>query len=59
MGKYRTNKCDELGVSDEGKEVVLSGFVRNIRDLGALVFVDLKDHYGTTQLVLKDSNLQE
>ena len=59
MGKYRTNKCDELDVSDEGKEVVLSGFVRNIRDLGALVFVDLKDHYGTTQLVLKDSNLQE
>lgn len=59
MSKYRTHKCNELGEEEVGKKVVLSGFVRKIRDLGALIFVDLKDHYGLTQLVIKDESLQE
>ena len=59
MSKYRTHKCNELSFKDVGKEVVLSGFVRTIRDLGSLIFVDLKDHYGLTQLVIKDEPLQE
>lgn len=59
MGKYRTHKCSELRVENIGEKVVLSGFVRTVRDLGALLFVDLKDHYGITQLVLKDTAIQE
>ncbi len=58
MSKYRTHKCSQLGIDDISKNVVLSGFVRTIRDLGALVFVDLKDHYGVVQLVIKEEGLQ-
>ena len=59
MGKYRTHKCDELTENDIEKEVRLSGFVRRIRDLGSLIFVWLKDHYGLTQLVIDDETLQK
>ncbi len=59
MNKYRTNNCNELDLKDEGKKVRLAGFVKTIRDLGALVFVDLRDHYGVTQLVIKDLDMQE
>ncbi|MDD3303567.1 MAG: aspartate--tRNA ligase [Clostridia bacterium] len=59
MNKYRSHKCNELREEDIGKEVKLSGFVRTIRDLGSLIFVDLKDHYGITQLVLDTEELQE
>lgn len=59
MNKYRTNTCGELNLNDVGKEVRLSGFVKTIRDLGAMIFVDLRDHYGVTQLVLTDSKLIE
>ena len=59
MSKYRTHKCNELDLKDVGKKVTLSGFVRTIRDLGSLIFVDLKDHFGLTQLVIKDERLQE
>lgn len=59
MEKYRTYTCNQISEIDIGKEVRLSGFVKTIRDLGALVFVDLRDHYGVTQLVLKTEELQE
>jgi aspartyl-tRNA synthetase len=59
MEEYRTHTCDEINEKDIGKNVRLSGFVKTIRDLGALVFVDLRDHYGITQLVLKTASLQE
>ena len=59
MNKYRTHKCNELNINDVSKKVVLSGFVRSVRDLGALIFVGLKDHYGLTQLVINDKQLQE
>ena len=58
MNEYRTHKCDELRESDIGKEVKLSGFVKTIRDLGALIFITLRDHYGITQLVINDENTQ-
>jgi len=58
MNEYRTHKCDELRESDIGKKVKLSGFVKTIRDLGALIFVTLRDHYGITQLVINDENKQ-
>ncbi len=59
MNKYRTHKCNELREEDVGKEVRLSGFVRTIRDLGSLIFIDLKDHYGITQLVFDNEKIQE
>ena len=58
MNEYRTHKCDELRESDIGKKIKLSGFVKTIRDLGALIFVTLRDHYGITQLVINDENKQ-
>lgn len=58
MNKYRTNSCDELNTEDIGKEVRLAGFVKTIRDLGALVFIDLRDHFGVTQLVITDEAIQ-
>ena len=51
MNNYRTHKCNELKVSDVDKSVILSGWVNRKRDHGGLLFIDLRDHYGLTQLV--------
>ena len=51
MSEFRTHKCDEIRLEDVGKEVKISGFVENIRDLGGLVFLDIRDMYGVTQVV--------
>jgi aspartyl-tRNA synthetase len=51
MHRYRTHKCGELRESDIGKEVRLSGWCHRIRDHGGLLFIDLRDHYGVTQVV--------
>ncbi len=59
MSEYRTHTCNELRESDTGKEVRLSGFVKTIRDLGGCVFIDLRDHYGITQLTTEDPKLLE
>ncbi|ABE04430.1 aspartate--tRNA ligase [Rickettsia bellii] len=58
MHKYRTHNCNELKISDVGAEVKLSGWVHRRRDHGNLVFVDLRDHYGITQIVFTDQNPQ-
>lgn len=58
MHKYRTHNCNELKISDVGTEVKLSGWVHRRRDHGNLVFVDLRDHYGITQIVFTDQNPQ-
>ena len=56
MHKYRTHKCDELR-HDNVKDVVkLSGWVHRKRDHGQLIFIDLRDHYGLTQVVVDSSN---
>lgn len=48
---YRTHTCNEISLEDVGKKVRISGFVETIRDLGGLVFLDIRDMYGITQVV--------
>ena len=57
MSKYRTNTCGELTIKDLDKEVALSGFVQGIRDHGGVMFIDLRDHYGVTQVVVHDDSM--
>ena len=57
VNKYRTNTCGELTLKDLGKEVTLSGFVSTIRDHGGVMFVDLRDWDGVTQVVVHDENM--
>ena len=54
---FRTHNCGELRESDIGKKVRLSGFVDTIRDHGGVQFVDLRDNYGRTQVVVHDESL--
>ena len=56
MHKYRTHKCDELRHHNVKDVVKLSGWVHRKRDHGQLIFIDLRDHYGLTQVVVDSSN---
>ena len=59
INKYKTNNCGELRKSDVGKEVRLAGFVQTIRNLGKMMFIDLRDEKGITQIVIsEDANLE-
>ena len=49
---YRSHTCNDLRASDAGKTVRLSGWIHNKRDLGGVLFIDLRDHYGITQIVI-------
>jgi len=49
---YRTHNCGELRINDVKTKVVLSGWVQKIRNLGGMTFIDLRDRYGITQLVV-------
>ncbi|MXO74391.1 aspartate--tRNA ligase [Altererythrobacter aerius] len=51
MHAYRTHSCGALTANDAGQDVRLSGWVHNKRDHGGVLFVDLRDHYGVTQIV--------
>jgi aspartyl-tRNA synthetase len=51
----RTHTAGELTVQDVGKDVILLGWVHRIRDLGSLVFIDLRDRYGITQIVVREN----
>jgi aspartyl-tRNA synthetase len=53
----RTHTCGALRASDVGTEVVLLGWVHRLRDLGSLLFVDLRDRYGVTQVVVHGDEL--
>jgi len=56
MHIYRTHNCSELRLKDKNKTARLSGWVHRKRDHGNLLFIDLRDHYGITQVVLDKKN---
>jgi aspartyl-tRNA synthetase len=56
MHKFRTHNCVDLKKTDVGSKVRLSGWVHRRRDHGNLLFIDLRDHFGITQLVFTDAN---
>ena len=55
----RTNTCGELRISDVGRKVVLAGWVQKSRKLGGMTFIDLRDRYGITQLVVETDAPEE
>ncbi len=55
--KYRDHLASKLEEDDVGKNVKVAGFIENIRDHGGVIFVDLRDQFGTLQLVSNDDNI--
>ena len=56
--QYRTHTCNELRLADAGKQVRLSGWMENVREVsGNLAFIVLRDFYGSTQLVAEDEKI--
>lgn len=55
----RTHNCNELRIENENMEVKIAGFVKRIRNFGELIFIDLRDHYGVTQVVVNNANLKD
>ena len=56
---YRTKTCGELNISNVNETVELAGWIQKIRDLGAMIFIDLRDQFGITQIVINDEALKE
>lgn len=57
VNMYRTHNLGELREADVGKDVTLSGWVDTIRDLGGVVFIDLRDQFGKTQITASEKDV--
>lgn len=56
---YRSHTCGELRIADKNKEVTLSGWVQKSRDKGFMIWVDLRDRYGITQLIFDEERTEK
>ena len=56
---YRTHNLGELNIKNVGEQVELSGWIQKIRNLGGMIFIDLRDQFGITQIVINEEGLQE
>ena len=56
---YRTHNLGELNIKNVGEQVELSGWIQKIRNLGGMIFIDLRDQFGMTQIVVNEADLQE
>ena len=56
---YRTKRLGELRIENVGEEVELSGWIQKNRNLGGMIFIDLRDETGITQIVVNNEKLQE
>ena len=57
MNKYRTHNCNELRKDNVEQKIRLAGWIDTIRDHGGVIFIDLRDNYGMTQIVIHDEAL--
>ena len=55
MNEYRTHNCGELRITDVGKTVKVAGWIQKIRNLGGMTFIDLRDQFGITQIIVSDN----
>ena len=55
---YRTQNCGELNIQNVGQKVKLAGWIQRIRNLGGMTFIDLRDQYGITQIVVSSEELK-
>jgi len=53
----RTHTCGQVTLADVGRDVVLLGWVHRVRDLGGVMFFDIRDRHGLTQVVVRDAAL--
>ena len=56
---YRDHNCGELTIKNVGETVTIAGWVQKIRDLGSMVFIDLRDQFGITQIVVSADNKEQ
>ena len=55
MNEYRTHNCGELRIKDVGKTAKVAGWVQKIRNLGGMTFIDLRDQFGITQIIVAEN----
>lgn len=55
---YRNKTCGELNIKNVGEKIELAGWIQKQRDLGGMIFIDLRDEFGITQIVINNEELQ-